>query len=85
MTSITDLHALQNRFDLVNNLILTHPNFDDEARETAAEHSAKYMESLAAIIEASGGVLPDDSQIALDAVIGFLDLVEEHCASGVEQ
>jgi len=84
MTSITDLHELQNRFDSVNELILTHPSFDDEARETAAEHSAKYMESLAAIVEASGGVLPEDSQSALEAVVGFLDLVEEHCANGEE-
>lgn len=85
MTSIFDLNELQKRFELANNLILTHPSFGDEEREAAAEHSARYMESLAAIIEASGGVLPEDSQIALDAVVGFLDLIEQHCDSGVKQ
>lgn len=85
MTSIADLHELQSRFDAASELILKHPSFSDEAREKAAEHSVKYMESLAAIIEASGGVLPEDSQIALEAVIGFLDLVEDHCSNSDEQ
>lgn len=81
MNSNCDLIALKKRFESVNEKILNHPNFDDEARAEATHQSATYMISLAAIIEASNGVIPDDALPALKYVIDFLDLVESHCAA----
>lgn len=76
-----DLNALRDRFESANEKILHHPSFDDEARAAATHHSATYMLSLTAIIDASDGGIPDDALPALKSVTDFLDLVEEHCAS----
>jgi len=47
--------------------------------QRATNYSAIYMISLNAIIEASGGSIPDDALSALKVVTDFLDLVEDHC------
>lgn len=81
MSANRDLVTLKKRFESANEKILNHPNFDDEARAAATHQSATYMISLAAIIEASDGEIPDDALPALKCVTEFLDLVESHCAT----
>lgn len=79
MNTVDTLQELKDRFESVNTLILTHQNFDDEARNVAAYHSASYMLNLTKMIENCDGQLTEEAMPVVNDVVKFLDLVEEHC------
>lgn len=81
MTTDIGLQDLRDRFDSTSQKILEHPKFDDEAREVATVQAVVYMLALSEIIEASNGVLSDESKSVVAASLEFCDLVDEFCAS----
>lgn len=80
MTTPSSLQSIRDRFEAVNNLIIEHPNFDDETRSIAAIRSIMCMCAFTNIIKNCDGRITQEVMPALDDVFEFLDFVENHCA-----
>lgn len=76
----SDVLGLIHRYEEISKTILGHPKFDDETRQVAVEHAARYIVVLGEVAIDDYEEVPDELVVVVTLATEYAKHVDEFCS-----